>query len=124
MLSVKIDEVNGIAVLEPDGALSEDDFRTAVKEIDPFIERTGKLKGIIIHTKSFPGWDSFAALVSHFEFVKEHHKKISCVALCTDSVVGIFAETIASHFINAEIKLFSYDEFEDAKNWVANETDE
>lgn len=120
MLSVKIDEENCIAILEPDGALSENDFRAAAKEIDPFIERTGKLNGIIIHTKSFPGWDSFAALVSHFEFVKDHHKKISRVALCTDSVIGVFAETIASHFISAEIKLFSYDEFENAKNWVAD----
>ncbi len=87
--------------------MSEDDFRAAAKEIVPFIERTGKLKGIVIHTKSFPGWDSFAALVSHFKFVKGHHKKLSRVALATDSAIGVFGETIASHFINAEIKLFS-----------------
>lgn len=121
MLSVRLDEENDIAILEPDGALSEDDFRLAAKEIDPQIERKGKLNGIIIHTESFPGWDSFAALISHFEFVKEHHKKISRVALCTDSVIGIFAETIAKHFISAEIKLFSYDEFDKAKDWIVGD---
>ncbi|MEE8328923.1 MAG: STAS/SEC14 domain-containing protein, partial [Thermodesulfovibrionia bacterium] len=108
MLSVEIDEINGIAILEPDGRLSKSDFETAAKQIDPFIERTGKLNGLIIHTKSFPGWDSFAALVSHFKFVKEHHKKITRVALSTDSVVGTFAESVASHFVNAQIKLFSF----------------
>lgn len=124
MLSVKIDEVNCIAVLEPHGALSEDDFRAAAKEIDPFIERTGKLNGIVIHTKSFPGWDSFAALVSHFKFVKDHHKKLSRVAISTNSAIGALAGAVASHFVSAELKLFSYEEFEIAKDWVAGKLGE
>lgn len=123
MLSVEIDEINGIAMLEPDGPLSQNDFETAAKDIDPYIERTGQLKGLIIHTKSFPGWDSFAALVTHFRFVKEHHKKISRVAFSTDSVVGPFAEAVASHFVNAQVKLFSYQELEQARNWVAGDTE-
>jgi len=121
MLSVKIDEVNGIAILEPDGPLSKHDFESAVKIIDPYIEKTGQLRGLIIHTKSFPGWDSFAALSSHLRFVKDHHKKISRVAFSTDSVVGNFAEAVARHFVNAEIKLFSYQELEEARNWVAGD---
>jgi hypothetical protein len=80
------------------------------------------LNGLIIHTKSFPGWDSFAALLSHFRFVKEHHKKVSRVALSTDSALGTFAETVASHFVSAQIKLFSYLEFEQARNWVSGDT--
>ena len=119
MLSVTIDETNGIAILEPDGPLSKNDFESATRIIDPYIEKNGKLNGIIIHTESFPGWNSFAALSSHLKFVKEHHKSISRVALSTDSVVGNFGETIASHFVNAEIKLFSFQELEQARNWVA-----
>ena len=119
MLSTKIDKDNGIAILEPEGSLSENDFESATKIIDPYIEATGQLNGLIIHTKSFPGWDSFAALVSHLKFVKEHHKKISRVAFATDSMIGSFAETVASHFVNAEIKQFSYQELEQAKLWIA-----
>lgn len=122
MLSVKIDEVHGIAILEPDGPLSKDDFESAAKIIDPYIEKTGQLHGLIIHTKAFPGWDSFAALSSHLRFVKDHHKKISRVAFSTDSVVGNFAEAVASHFVNAEIKVFPYQEFEEARNWAAGGT--
>jgi len=110
MLSVDIDEVHGIAILEPDGPLSKHDFELAAKVIDPYINKTGQLNGLIIHTKSFPGWDSFAALSFHFRFVKDHHKKISRVAISTDSVVGNFAEAVTSHFVNAEIKLFSFQE--------------
>ena len=121
MLSVEIDEVNGIAVLEPDGALSKGDFELAAKIIDPYINKTGHLNGLVIHTKSFPGWDSFAALSSHLRFVKDHHRKISRVAISTDSVVGNFAEAVASHFVNAEIKLFSFQELEPARNWVGGD---
>lgn len=118
MLSVTIDEENYIAILEPDGPLTKGDFESATRIIDPYIEDNGQLNGLIIHTESFPGWKSFAALSSHLKFVREHHKKVTHVALSTDSVVGNFAEVIASHFVNAEIKLFSYQELEQAKDWV------
>ncbi len=118
MLSVEIDEVSGLAILEPDGPLTKGDFESAAKVIDPYIENTDQFNGIIIHTESFPGWDSFAALASHLRFVKEHHKKISRVAISTNSVIGNFSEGVASHFVNAEIKLFSYQELEQAKDWI------
>lgn len=118
MLSVEIDEVNGLAILEPDGPLTKGDFESAAKVIDPYIENTDQFNGIIIHTEFFPGWDSFAALASHLRFVKEHHKKISRVAISTNSVIGNFSEAVASHFMNAEIKLFSYQELEQAKDWI------
>jgi hypothetical protein len=120
MLSVTMDEENVIAILEPEGPLSKNDFEAAARIIDPYIEDTNQLIGLIIHTKSFPGWDSFAALVSHLRFVKEHHKKILRVAISTDSMVGGFAESVASHFINAEIKHFAYQELEQAKLWITD----
>jgi len=119
MLTVKIDEVKGIVLLGPDGPLSKKDFESAATVIDPYIEKPGLLNGLVIYTKSFPGWDSFAALSSHLKFVKEHHKKIARVAFATDSGVGNFAEAVAGHFVNAEIKGFSYQELEKAKDWAA-----
>ncbi len=122
MLSVKIDEINGIAILEPDGALSENDFKSAATTIDPWIEKNSRLNGLIIHVEQFPGWDSFSALSSHLKFVKEHHKKISRVAFSTDSVIGNLAETIGKHFVQAEIKAFSFKELESARAWIAGKT--
>jgi hypothetical protein len=43
------------------------------------------------------------------------------VAFSTDSTLGDFAESIASHFVNAEIKLFSYQDLGQARNWVAGD---
>ena len=121
MLSVTIDEENGIVVLEPEGPLSKNDFESATRIIDPYIEGANQLIGLIIHTKSFPGWDSFAALISHLRFVKEHHKNLLRVAISTDSTLGRFAESIAGHFVKAEIKHFSYEEIEHAKSWIVED---
>lgn len=98
--------------------MSELDFKEAVFIIDPYINKFKKLNGLIIITKTFPGWESFAALVSHLSFVADHHKKIACVAFVTDSPIGNLAEQIASHFVSAEIKAFQYNELQAAKAWI------
>ena len=118
MLKIDFIESEGIAILEPDGKLSESDFKNASKTIDPYIEKVGKLNGLIIYTRSFPGWDSFSSFITHMKFVKEHHKKVSRIAIVTDSVIGNMGESIASHFINAEIKHFVFNELEAAKKWI------
>ena len=118
MLQVHLNEKDSIAILKPNGPLSESDFRSAKDIIDPFIENTGNLKGIIIYVKTFPGWDSFSALIIHLKFVNSHHKKVGKVAFVTDSLIGDFAELIARHFVEAEIKNFAFDNFEEAKTWI------
>lgn len=123
MLSVKMDDAAGVALFEPHGPLSENDFKSAVKIVDPWIEEHGKLKGLIIQAKSFPGWDSFGALSSHLVFIRDHHRKIDRVAFATDTPVGAVAEKIAKHFIKAEIKLFPYASLDTAKAWAAGGAD-
>ena len=121
MLEVKIDKENAIAILEPHAALSKEDFDNAAKVIDPFIlESDGKLNGIIIYTKSFPGWEDFAALSRHITFVKNHHQKIKHLAFVTDTSVIEFTKMIAAPFVKAEIKVFDYDDFEEAQKWVTS----
>ena len=121
MLDIKIDKINHVAVLEPDGPLSESDFKTASAKIDALIEESGNLKGIVVHAKSFPGWDSIAALIAHLRFVKDHHKKLSRVALATESVAAHIAEVFAGHFVMAEIRIFSYADIAKATQWVIAE---
>lgn len=121
MLKAILDKENSIAILEPHGALSKEDFDAAVKIIDPYIKENGKLHGLIIETKSFPGWDDFAALSRHITFVKNHHQKIKRLAFVTDSVVGNLAESIASHFVEAQIKSFSFGEMDEARKWIVED---
>ncbi len=118
MLHVNVDEERGIVTLEPDGKLAERDFVSAAKIVDPYIEAGGSLRGVIIHTPTFPGWESFAALIAHLEFVKAHHRKIARVALATDSLLGDVAEHLARHFVNADVRHFGYEEIEPATHWI------
>jgi len=123
MPKIDIDESSRIAVLSPDEKLSESDFKNASGVIDPYIEKTGRLNGLIIATQSFPGWDSFSALLSHLRFVRDHHKKIRFVAFLTDSPVGGLGEHVACHFVSAQIKAFPYGELEQAKKWIMGSSD-
>jgi hypothetical protein len=37
--------------------------------------RSPRRLGLMIYTKSFPGWENFAAFLSHIQFVKNHQRK-------------------------------------------------
>lgn len=121
MLNVRLDELTGIASLSPEGKLAKSDFNAASAKIDPYIEQQGKLNGLFIETKTFPGWDSFGALLSHLRFVKDHHREIERVALATDSSIGDVAEKLGNHFVSAEVKTFDFDERDQAKLWLTDQ---
>jgi hypothetical protein len=118
MLDIELDEKMGIAIVRPDGALSENDFDVISSVIDPYLDKHEKLAGLIISTETFPGWESFASFLKHFKFVKGHHKNLSHVALITDSEMGNVAEKIAGHFVSAKIKHFPYNQIDEAKSWI------
>lgn len=120
MIQVHLNEKDFIAILKPNGPLHVGDFTSAKEVIDTFIEETEKLKGIIVYVKSFSDWNFFAALISHLTFVNGYHKKISKVAFVTDSSIEESTEQIGRHFIAAEIKIFPFDNFEEAKGWILN----
>ena len=58
-------------------------------------------------------------LQPHGAFIKNHHKEIEKLAFVTDSMAGGFAELISSHFVEASIKSFEYDQIGDAKSWIS-----
>lgn len=120
MLNIEIDSKSGIAILRPDGLLSESDFLKASKTIDSYIVGNGRLAGLIISTKEFPGWESFGALVKHIKFVKNHHTEVSKVAIVTDSIIGELAQKVGSHFLSATINHYDFDKLEEAINWIVN----
>jgi hypothetical protein len=47
----------GILVITPNGPLDKVDF----DRVDPVIASDGKLAGLVVGTKSFPGWRTFDA---------------------------------------------------------------
>jgi len=108
MLKFELLRDRGILIVTPNGPLEKADFERLANEVDPFIASKGKLTGLLIYTESFPGWDSFGALVSHLKFVADHHRKIARIAAVTDSGFRKIIPTIATHFIEAQIRVFDF----------------
>jgi len=115
---VNIEMLGKACLVEPQGALSKDDFAAIAAIVDPIIESEGRLDGLIIKTRDFPGWEGFGDMIEHFRFVRNHHKKIRKIALVTDAKVADAFPSVANHFVKAEVKHFDYDDFDDAVDWV------
>ena len=96
-------------------ALGPDSMRLLESAVD---YASGHLRGLVIHTKKFPGWDSLAGMLGHFRFVRNHHRKLAHVALVTDSPLGDLAEKRGGHFVSAEIRHFDYDDLDEARAWI------
>jgi SpoIIAA-like len=118
MIEVTLNKDTGIVTVVPSAPLSKEDFKLLANEVDPYIEKEGKLQGLIIQVKSFPGWEDFAGLLSHLQFVREHHKKIEKVAAVSDGRIVSIMPTIVDHFINAKVKYFPYESLDEAIIWV------
>jgi hypothetical protein len=119
MIEYDLDKEHSILRVQPKSALEKDDFVKLAKVVDPYIEATGSLAGLIIEAPEFPGWDSFGAMVTHFHFVRDHHKRVKRIAVVTDSPMGDVAERLASHFVSAEIRHFPAGQIEAARQWIS-----
>ncbi len=119
MIDYDLDTAHSIVVVRPQSRLDKDDFVKLAAAVDPQIEANGDLAGVIIDAPSFPGWDDFGSMVSHFRFVRDHQKHVKKVAVVTDSAMGDLAEKLVSHFTSAEIKHFPAGQTESAKEWIA-----
>ncbi|MEP6788882.1 MAG: STAS/SEC14 domain-containing protein [Acidobacteriota bacterium] len=118
MVDFELDTAHSILYLRPTSELAADDFAKIASVVDPHIEATGDLAGIVLEVSSFPGWEGFGALAAHFRFVRDHHRRVKKIAVITDSPLGSVAEHLASHFVSAEIRSFPSGETEAAKQWI------
>ena len=120
MIEYNLDTEHSILHVQPKSAIEQDDFVKLAKAVDPHIEATGGLAGLIIETPGFPGWKSFGAMVNQFRFVRDHHKRTKRIGVVTDSALGNVAEHLTSHFVKAEIRHFPAGQIEAARQWIMN----
>ena len=118
MLKHELLRSESILIVIPEAPLEAKDFEELNREVDPYIEETGRLKGLMIYAESFPGWDNLAAFLSHIKFVKNHHQKIGKVAAVTDSGFLSILPRVAIHFVRAEIRHFAWHDKEEAIAWL------
>ena len=120
MIEHTLDISNAILYVKPDDELEKEDFIQLAHVADAYIQQHGSLAGLIIDAPTFPGWDDFAALVSHIRFVKDHHKLIKKIAIVTDSAMGSVAEHVGAHFVAAEVRHFPAKDVAAAALWITS----
>ena len=110
-----------ILSVTPEGPLQSEDFKILADAMDPLIEAGGDLKGLIIDAPIFSGWESFADLVSHMKYVKNHERHIQKIAVVTDSGFLSVMPRIVSHFVKADVRHFAGDEKSQAMFWLSED---
>ena len=121
MLKHKLLSSEGILIIEPIAPLEMSDFSVLVREIDPFIAEHGKLLGLLLHAKAFPGWMNLEAAIAHKKFISRHQKKIKKLAVVSDSWVLTVLTKVVANFIHPEVKHFSESSYKAALHWLGTE---
>jgi len=117
-LNASIDEEKWVMYFKPLGKITAKDFKYLGKLMDSYLERKKDLKGLVIDTSEFTGYESFNSFITHFKFVKEHQKYIEKLAILTDSDLILIAEKLGGLFIHAKIERFKLTDIDKAFKWV------
>lgn len=118
MLNYELRYNEGILVLHPEGPLGAADFSAITSHVDSYLDGHGKLHGVLILAKSFPGWTDFSALLAHMKFLTGHLNRIEKVAVVADGVLSNIVPRIASHFVHAQVRHFDFDREASAWKWL------
>jgi hypothetical protein len=108
----------GILLVSPREPLEAADFRELEHEVDPFIAERGKLQGLMVVAKRFPGWRNFAGLKSHLRFVRDHRLKVKKVAAVTDNALMAIVPRLVAPFVKPQVRRFHANERESALAWL------
>ena len=118
MITYKIVEEEGAVIIEPSGLITRSDLEPLTRDVDNYIRQKGMIRGLIIHSRSFPQWHDLGAFLKDMKFVFAHQRKIQRVASVTDSKRLMIVHVIARYILSPEIRHFSYGDIEAALKWI------
>ncbi len=109
---------SGTLVVEVQGALHAQDYDALSVTADTWIGAHGRLRGLVVHAREFPGWENLESFLRHVRFMRDHRGKVERIALAVDGRLGLLAPRIGEHFVHAEMKTFAYDSLDAAVAWA------
>jgi hypothetical protein len=108
----------GVLVVEVTDPLRAQDFDALAATADAWLATHDELPGVVVHARTFPGWENIGGLLRHMRFVRDHHRAVRRVALAADTRLADLVPRLAEHFVKAEIRHFGYDELDEAVAWA------
>lgn len=124
MISVDTVRDKKILLIAPQGPLERGDFQTIANEFERAVASMGKLTGLLIKTRSFPGWETFEAITAHLKFIASYHRSIERVAVVTESRFMRIVPRLAGYFVHPTIRVFAFEETEKALGWLEKGVDD
>ena len=71
MLKVQFDgDVLGV---RPEGPITRDDVATLTRAADEYLTGHSKITGVMVETRTFPGFASVSAFAEYARFIADHH---------------------------------------------------
>ena len=118
MFDYNISQYESMLTIRLHNSVSEADILLLSPKVDEYLEHHKRLAGVMLISKDWAGWDSFAALRATMTFLRGHHHKISRIALVTNSVLADLIPIFAARFVNTTIRHFRYEDEANAKIWL------
>ncbi len=117
-MQMQLDREAGVLVIEPVAPLSQADLAELSGLLDPYLEKAGRLKGLMIDTRALPGWHGLASMLAHKDFIRIHAGRIDRVAFVTDSDVASIVAKLIDFALPPAARRFHWDERSAALAWL------
>lgn len=79
MLKVQFD--GDMLVVRPEGAITREDVTTLTRTADDYLTDHPKITGVVVETRTFPGFASVGAFADYARFIANHHARVRRLAL-------------------------------------------
>ena len=70
--------------VRPEGPITREDVATLTQAADEYLAGHPKIAGVMIETRTFPGFASVGAFADYARFIADHHARVLRVALVTN----------------------------------------
>ena len=104
--------------VQPWGPITREDVATLTRTVDEYLVDHSKITGVMVETRTFPGFASVGAFADYARFIANHHARVRRLALVTNSALAPVAEFMANYVVGIEMRHFRVADATAALAWL------
>ena len=116
MLKLQFD--GDVLVVQPEGRITREEVAALTQAADEYLTGHPKIAGVMVETRTFPGFASVGAFADYARFIANHHAHVRRLALVTDSALAPVAEFMANHVVGLEMRHYPLADGAKAVAWL------
>jgi hypothetical protein len=116
-VTVRADE--GVVVVDIDQPLRREDVDAIAAAVDGWLAEHHDLPGLVLHARTFPGWENLSGLLRHLRFVAGHQGRVERLALVLDGPGLDAAARLAGSVLHPDVRRFPVAAKDEAIRWAA-----